>query len=85
MTVRLYQYDAYRRECTTVVTGVRDADGRPTIALAETVFYAAAGGQLPDRGVIAGFPSPPGNVELIPGGLPGLVPYLIMWIIIPSE
>jgi phage shock protein PspC (stress-responsive transcriptional regulator) len=24
-------------------------------------------------------------ILLIPGGLPGLVPYLIMWIIIPSE
>ena len=22
---------------------------------------------------------------LIPGGLPGLVPYLVMWIIIPSD
>jgi phage shock protein PspC (stress-responsive transcriptional regulator) len=24
-------------------------------------------------------------ILLIPGGLPGLVPYLIMWMIIPSE
>ena len=24
-------------------------------------------------------------ILLIPGGLPGLVPYLVMWIIIPSE
>lgn len=22
---------------------------------------------------------------LVPGGLPGLVPYLLMWVIIPSE
>lgn len=55
MTARLYHDDAYRRECATVVTGERDVDGRPAIALADTVFYAAAGGQLPDRGVIAGF------------------------------
>lgn len=55
LTVRLYHHDAYRRECAAVVTGARDADGHPAIALAETVFYAAAGGQLSDRGVIAGF------------------------------
>ena len=24
-------------------------------------------------------------ILLIPGGLPGLVPYIVMWIIIPSE
>lgn len=24
-------------------------------------------------------------ILLIPGGLPGLVPYLLLWIIIPSE
>lgn len=24
-------------------------------------------------------------IALIPGGLPGLVPYLVMWIIVPSE
>ena len=24
-------------------------------------------------------------IALIPGGVPGLVPYLIMWIIVPSE
>ena len=24
-------------------------------------------------------------IALIPGGIPGLVPYLIMWIIIPNE
>ncbi|MGD2158086.1 MAG: PspC domain-containing protein [Anaerolineales bacterium] len=24
-------------------------------------------------------------ILLIPGGLPGLLPYIIMWIIIPSE
>jgi alanyl-tRNA synthetase len=54
MTARLYHFDAYRRECATVVTGERDAGGRRAVALAETVFYAAGGGQLSDRGVIAG-------------------------------
>jgi phage shock protein C len=24
-------------------------------------------------------------ILLIPGGLPGLVPYIVMWIVIPSE
>ena len=24
-------------------------------------------------------------ILLIPGGLPGLVPYIVMWIIVPSE
>lgn len=24
-------------------------------------------------------------ILLVPGGLPGLVPYVVMWIIIPSE
>jgi phage shock protein C len=24
-------------------------------------------------------------ILLIPGGLPGLVPYIVMWLIIPSE
>jgi phage shock protein C len=24
-------------------------------------------------------------ILLLPGGLPGLVPYIVMWIIIPSE
>lgn len=24
-------------------------------------------------------------IALIPGGVPGLLPYLIMWIVIPSE
>jgi phage shock protein C len=24
-------------------------------------------------------------ILLLPGGLPGLVPYIIMWIVIPSE
>lgn len=54
MTVRLYHRDAYQRECATVVTRERDAGGRPAIALADTVFYAAGGGQPSDRGVIAG-------------------------------
>ena len=24
-------------------------------------------------------------ILLIPGGLPGLVPYIVMWIVVPSE
>jgi alanyl-tRNA synthetase len=57
MTIRLFHHDAYLRDCTTRVRAHRPAGaGRWALALAETVFYPAAGGQPSDRGVIAELP-----------------------------
>lgn len=51
MTVKLFHHDAYVREFTSVVTGVRHIEGRVTaVALAETAFYPASGGQPADQG-----------------------------------
>lgn len=51
MTVKLFHADAYAREFTSVVTGVRRREGKVTaVALAETAFYPAAGGQPADQG-----------------------------------
>jgi len=51
MAIKLFHTDAYAREFTAVVTGVRRVEGRVTaIALAETAFYPAAGGQPADQG-----------------------------------
>jgi alanyl-tRNA synthetase len=56
MTTKLFHRDAYQRECETVVTHVRPVEGRGTaVALAETVFYPASGGQAPDRGTLGGY------------------------------
>jgi alanyl-tRNA synthetase len=52
MTVKVYHRDAYARTCASTVTGVRDDGGRSAVALAETVFYAAAGGQPADQGTL---------------------------------
>jgi misacylated tRNA(Ala) deacylase len=49
MTEQLYRTDAYLRDCTAQVLAVNERAG---IILDRTVFYAAAGGQPGDKGVL---------------------------------
>jgi misacylated tRNA(Ala) deacylase len=49
MTAQLYRTDAYLRDCTAQVLAVNERGG---IILDRTVFYAAAGGQPGDQGVL---------------------------------
>lgn len=49
MTEKLYRADAYARDCEARILGVTDRGG---IILDRTVFYAAAGGQPGDKGVL---------------------------------
>jgi misacylated tRNA(Ala) deacylase len=50
MTEQLYRLDAYARDCAARVLAINDRGG---IILDRTVFYASAGGQPGDRGVLA--------------------------------
>jgi misacylated tRNA(Ala) deacylase len=45
----LFREDSYLKECSATVVGLTEAGG---ILLDRTVFYAASGGQPPDRGVL---------------------------------
>jgi alanyl-tRNA synthetase len=55
-TVRLYHDDAYLRRFEATVVSVTTHRDRPAIILDRTAFYPEAGGQLGDRGTLAGAP-----------------------------
>src|SRR6188474_2519171 len=54
MTRRLYHDDAYLRRFDAEVVAVMSHAGRPAVVLDRTAFYPEAGGQLGDRGQLAG-------------------------------
>ncbi len=51
---RRYYDDGYRRSFAGELVAVGEHAGRPAVELAETWFYPESGGQLADRGTIAG-------------------------------
>jgi alanyl-tRNA synthetase len=54
MTRRLYHDDAYLRRFDAQVTAITTHKGQPAVVLDRTAFYPEAGGQLGDRGMLAG-------------------------------
>jgi alanyl-tRNA synthetase len=54
MTRRLYHEDAYLRRFEGEVIAITQLEGRPAVILDRTAFYPEAGGQLGDRGTLAG-------------------------------
>lgn len=54
MTARLYHDDAYLRRFDAAVLAHATHDGRAAVVLDRTAFYPEAGGQLGDRGMLAG-------------------------------
>ena len=55
-TVRLYHADSFLRDFTGRVVAHGVWRGRPSVILDRTAFYPEAGGQLADRGTLAGVP-----------------------------
>jgi Ser-tRNA(Ala) deacylase AlaX len=49
-----YHRDSYLTEIDTEITATGEADGRPWVVLADTIFYPEGGGQPSDRGTISG-------------------------------
>ncbi len=56
MTEKIFQRDAYCRECTARITGRENKNGNCLIRLDRTIFYPAGGGQPDDHGSINGLP-----------------------------
>ncbi len=54
LTTRLYHEDSYLRRFDATVTAITTLGDKPAIVLDRTVFYPEAGGQLGDRGTLAG-------------------------------
>jgi len=67
-TEMLFLRDAYLREFSATVTGVRHDDTGPAVALDRTAFYATSGGQPHDTGTIAGHPVTGVRAERSPKG-----------------